>query len=238
MTIRYAVPVLLLGALTACHESVTSSVDEVVVDTEFTGGSTGGWVVEFADYPEGEEEFYELESGVRPLPAPLDTTRRALFVSGSNRSDDLFMYLKRPVEGLTPGATYRVRFDVEIASNEGSGCVGAGGAPGEAVVVKAGASAQEPVRALAEDGLYRLNLDKGNQSTGGKDAVVIGDLANGSDECSGGDYRLKRLQDASVEVRATADAAGKLWLLLGTDSGYEGITSMYYNRIRVVLQRQ
>src|SRR5690606_37728130 len=129
MKVRITAPILLLAALAACDDSITSSVDEVVVDTDFVGGSTAGWQVGFADYPAGQEDIFDFAAEVRTLPVPLDTTRRALFVSGSNRSDDLFMFLKRPVEGLTPGATYRVRFEVDLASNEGSGCFGAGGAP-------------------------------------------------------------------------------------------------------------
>jgi hypothetical protein len=34
---------------------------------------------------------------------------------------------------------------------------------------------------------------------------------------------------------ATASSAGDLWLLVGTDSGYEGTTSLYYQRIEVEL---
>ena len=237
MRFGYGVPVLLLAALTACYDSITSSVDEVVLDTDFSRGADG-WVVDFADYPAGDERNFDFDSGVRSLPAPLDASRRGMFVSGSNRSDDLFMFLKRPVDGLTPGADYRIRFDVEIASNEGSGCVGIGGAPGEAVVVKAGASAREPARIRDSSGWYRLSVDKGNQSASGSDAVVLGHIANGSDQCSGGDYRLKRLADPSPTVSATADSSGRLWLLVGTDSGYEGITSLYYTRIRASLQRR
>lgn len=234
--VRSILPVLLLAALPACHESATSSVDEVVLDTDFSAGADG-WAVEYADYPAGDEEIYEMESGVRTLPAPLDTARNAMFVSGSNRSDDLFMYLKRRVDGLTPGADYRVRFEVELASDAGSGCVGIGGAPGESVVVKGGATPVEPTRAPDEMGWYRLNIDKGNQVTDGEDAVVLGDVANGSEECMDGEYRLKSLRDAPALV-ATADASGRLWLLVGTDSGFEGTTSVYYTKIRAVLRKQ
>lgn len=238
MRSRRLVPAALLAVLAGCGDSITSSVDEVVLESDFQSGSTAGWVVEFADYPAGDEEIYDLQSGIRPLPAPLDTSRRGLFVSGSNRSDDLFMYLKRPVDGLTPGATYRVRFEVEIATREGSGCVGIGGAPGESVFLKAGATTREPTRVKESDGWYRLSVDKGNQASPGASVAVIGDLANGSDQCSGGDFRLKRLEDPANTVRAAADASGRLWLLIGTDSGYEGITSLYYTRIRAVIEKE
>ncbi len=73
----------------------------------------------------------------RPLPAPLQPSP-ALFLGGDNRSDDLFMFYKAHVGGLLPGASYFVRFEVEVATNVPMGCVGIGGAPGESVWVKAG----------------------------------------------------------------------------------------------------
>ena len=43
-----------------------------------------GWEVDFADYPVGEEVFYELQSGHSPLPPPLDFGQGSLSVSGNN----------------------------------------------------------------------------------------------------------------------------------------------------------
>ena len=33
-----------------------------------------------------------------------------------------------------------------------------------------------------------------------------------------------------------ADDDGTLWLILGTDSGFEGLTTLYYDEITVVLE--
>jgi hypothetical protein len=38
-------------------------------------------------------------------------------------------------------------------------------------------------------------------------------------------------------IHATADPDGRLWLMVGTDSGYEGLTRLYYTGIRVTLER-
>ena len=48
---------------------------------------------------------------------------------------------------------------------------------------------------------------------------------------------LKTVDSAGKPIRATADAAGRLWLLVGTDSGFEGTTRLYYKTIRVTLER-
>lgn len=227
------VPVLIM--IGACGQGPTAS-DPVVLQADFRAGSDDGWMAGFAEYPAADEEIYQLQSGVRALPAPLDTSRRAMYIAGMNRSDDLFMFLKREVTGLVPGAEYRVRIQIELASDAGSGCVGIGGAPGESVYVKAGATTAEPRRVL-KDGFYEVSVDKGVQSTGGRSIPVIGDVANGSDQCSMGPFRLKQLDSQGKPIRATADSQGRLWLIVGTDSGFEGLTRLYYTGIRATLQR-
>jgi hypothetical protein len=36
-------------------------------------------------------------------------------------------------------------------------------------------------------------------------------------------------------IETTADGEGTLWLFAGTDSGFEGTTSIYFTRIRALL---
>ena len=53
------------------------------------------------------------------------------------------MFFKGPISGLLPGSRYGVTVSVEIATDTPAGCVGVGGAPGESVRIKAGATAVE-----------------------------------------------------------------------------------------------
>ncbi|MYH79026.1 MAG: hypothetical protein F4134_15050, partial [Acidimicrobiaceae bacterium] len=102
-----------------------------------------GWVVDFADLPEDyDQSIYELDGGHRALPDGLDGA--GIYVQGHNRSDDLFMYLKRRVDGLTPAASYTVSAIVDLATDAALASVGIGGSPGSSVFVKAGASTTEP----------------------------------------------------------------------------------------------
>ncbi|MBZ9731148.1 hypothetical protein LB467_15745 [Salegentibacter sp. JZCK2] len=192
---------------------------------------TEGWNGDFADYPAGEEENYGLEFEHSPLPDPLDNSQGSLKLSGKNHSDDLFMFVKKQVTGLTPNQEYRLNFEVEFASNVADGQFGIGGSPGESVYIKAGAAPMEPEKEEDELGWYRLNIDKGNQATSGENMVVIGSFANGSDENI---YTLKSLSP-STPMRVTANSEGSLWLLFGVDSGFEGETTIYINRIDVEL---
>ena len=148
------------------------------VKFDFDTGARG-FVADFADYPPADADIYMLTSGHRSLPAPL-ASESGLFISGVNRSDDLFMFFKASVGGLVPGARYAVTAGAEIATHVPAGCIGVGGAPGESVWIKIGASDEEPLPVLEDDWL-RMNIDIGVQSNSGKNAQVLGNVANSRD---------------------------------------------------------
>ncbi|HXI13862.1 MAG TPA: hypothetical protein VNM92_14635 [Thermoanaerobaculia bacterium] len=204
--------------------------------SSFSNGASG-WQSGFSDYSL-QSSGMELESGIEQLPPELGSSETAFRISGHNRSDDLFMFLKRKVTGLQPGATYQVTFRITLASNAGSGCAGIGGAPGEAVMLKAGASEIEPLSVLNSDLFYRMNVDIGGQRLGGSAASAVGNIANGRDDCRGNApfVAIERLHTHTTAVRA--NGLGELWLLVGTDSGFEGKTTLYYRSIDVQLLRR
>jgi hypothetical protein len=227
---------LVLCALTGCARQLSAPEDMVELSFGFEAGPED-WRGAFADYPSGREQDFRLTFEHRALPGELAPQGKALYLAGDNRSDDLFMFLTREVTGLRPQASYAVTFELVLASNAGSGCAGIGGAPGESVYLKAGASSTEP-RAIADaDGSLRLNVDKGIQSSGGANAQVLGNIANGLPECSPeAPFRLITRSNAGNPLLTTTDERGALWLLVGTDSGFEGTTVLYYDTIRVTLE--
>lgn len=192
------------------------------------GQGSLGWAADFADYPAGEEDFYRLEFGFSRLPASLDTTRPfALVIAGRNYSDDLCMFLRRKVTGLSPDTDYAVRFRVRVASNAPAGAVGIGGAPGESVAFKAGVALARPT---ANPVTRLLNIDKGNQSVGGQDAMVLGNIAVPT-SISVPRYRFKILANRDDPFLFRTDASGEAWLFLATDSGFEGYTRLMLSRV-------
>ena len=63
---------------------------------------------------------------------------------------------------------------------------------------------------------------------------MLGDVAKPDD----GDfdtYVLVQRDSRDAPLTATSDAAGSLWLVFGTDSGFEGPTSLYYTDLAVEL---
>ena len=187
-----------------------------------------GFVADFADYPPAHREIFELTSDYRPLPSPL-TPDSALFISGVNRSDDLFMFFKGQVGGLVPGAAYEVSVSVEIATDTPAGCFGIGGAPGESVWIKAGASQAEPVPVL-EGTWLRMNIDIGSQSNGGEDAIVLGNITNSRSCEQPRQWERKAFEAQSIPASVSASDNGQVWLLFGVDSGFEGRADIYFTR--------
>ena len=217
--------------LTGCGSDNTTVIsDNEVLEYTFSVDAEG-WQGSFSDYAQEREDIYEFLFAHTTLPFPLNEDDGALLLSGNNHSDDLFMFIKRKIDGLKPNTEYALTFSVEFASNAADNMIGVGGAPGEGVLVKAGAVSYEPERYLDSMGWYRMNIDKGNQNNGGKDMVVVGDFSNDTNESI---YALKTV-DNEEPFFATSNDNGELWVIVGTDSGFEATTSIYYNTIKITL---
>jgi hypothetical protein len=188
------------------------------------------WSAVFADYSEEQLDTIGTAAGWTGLPFPL-RDRNGFRLSGKNVSDDLAMFLKHPIAGLAPDTEYRVELAMTFATNVPQGCVGTGAPPGESVYMKLGAAGIEPM-AEETSGDFRLNIDKGNQSQGGEDAIVVGDMTStqGEELCGrSSDWRweLKAVSTEGRDFTATTSSEGVLWVYGGSDSGFESRTTFY-----------
>jgi len=188
-----------------------------------------GWQVGFADYRADQESFYELTWACAN---DLTFLNRGLFISGNNHSDDLFMFIKRPIHGLKPRTAYQVKARITFLSRAPTGCLGIGGDPGANVYVKFGASPEEPSPVIDAGGRVGLNVDIGQQSNRGADTLVLGDIATSFTDCHNQQYEVKELETPSPLI-TRSDERGTLWVFVGTASGFEGITSLFYTGVRV-----
>jgi hypothetical protein len=209
--------------------SLANPLSSELIEYNFST-KTHGWTGDFADYPVGEESFYELTWGWAPLPSPTDDFTSGLFLSGNNHSDDLFMFVKNKIENLLPDTEYRIVFHATIQNNVPSGLFGVGGSPGESVAVKVGASTEEPNK-VEVNGFYKLNVDKGEQMEAGAAAVIVGDLANPSVDSDYPQYAFKEFDNGDSPMIVQTDASGNLWIFFGTDSGFESATTYYIPKI-------
>ena len=225
----------LILALAGCENNdQTNEVEPTEYIYNFKEDSED-WTAGFADYPNeaNAEEFYELEFYHSMLPSPLRITDGALKQAGNNHSDDLFMFVKKKITELVPYRTYNISMEIEFASNASNGATGIGGSPAEDVFIKAGASTSEPLKVLDNsENYYRMNIDKGNQAQDGANMKLIGDFANGTESSAYNLVTLKTMNSISVE----SNSNGEIWLVVGTDSGFEGTTVIYYNKIKAILK--
>jgi len=217
-----------VGVLQGCKVELFDPDKPVILEYNFAQGQQN-WQAGFADYNTALAETFELDSGVKTLPTGFTGT--GYMLSGHNRSDDLFMFLKRRISGLSPSTRYQARLKVSFLSAAGTNCVGIGGAPGESVYLHFGFADIEPKQVG-----YNLNVAKGNQSQDGANSKVQGNIAVNDLPCDGSKYQSKTLTStASSSVQFTTQSDGSIWLFTGTDSGYEGKTTLYYQKIELEL---
>ena len=191
-----------------------------------------GWLADWADYPANDSIFYQLESKHTALPRYILPNQKGIYIKGFNHSDDLFMFLKKRLTGLLPNQKYKIQFQIELASDAPTNAVGVGGSPG--LYLKAGATPTEPIKIKQSDAgtiYYRMNIDKGNQSMPGTQMDTLGKTGV-SDTTT--QFALINRQNRNAFF-ATTNANGELWAIIGTESGFEGLSELYYSHIVLTL---
>lgn len=199
---------------------------------------THGWIPGLCDYTLTAIAL-RFTAEVRQLPPNFQSDLRAYYLQSHNTPDDLFMFLKKELsaeDGIEPDRTYGVSIYVGFLSNAPSGLAGIGGSPGVSVQLKAGVSLLEPVAILETERLYvRLNLDKGDQDQSGRDLQVVSTIENGQEPQANQPYvYLERVHHFPTPVQT--DRRGVLWITVGTESGFEGLTGIYIYEIIVTLR--
>lgn len=219
------IPLVAMLTLTGCNDGGNASYEFY---TDFNK-SADGWIHGFSDFEPTLSEGFEFRFGINSI--PLAPEKKGFLLSAQNRSDDLFMFLKTKLTGLNPNKRYSLQAKISFYSNGGAGCVGIGGAPGENVYLKVGHSVEEPKQVG-----YDLNVDKGGQSDSGRNSRLIGNVAVDGIGCNGTALGKKSVStDKQQSLTVETDAAGAVWVFVGTDSGFEGLTTLYYETIKLQL---
>jgi hypothetical protein len=185
----------------------------------------------FADYMLDSYglDKYEMASDYKKIPVT-GAESYGLYIASHNRSDDIFMGYVKEISGLAANTAYTFQIDFRLATEVEGGGMGIGGSAGESVYVKAGVTAEYPRLGTAPDGAERiLNVDTGIQARDGKDLIVIGNVTK--PDGSAGGFAFKEM---SAECSATTDADGRAYLIIGTDSGFEGFTEYYLDDITLL----
>jgi len=198
----------------------TPTASTVTID--FNNG-IDGWSTDVADYTDHDRPT-EVASAWKDLPAPL--SGKGYYMISHNNSDDVLTYARRQLDGLVKHAKYRVTFEMRYATDAATGCMGVGGSRGESVWMVASASFDYIKTMPQPNGNYRVNIDRGNQAASGPQGKVLGTQGVEGLSCSGGKWAsTTRKSSEAVEVHADKD--GRIWIMLGTDSGFEGTNAVY-----------
>jgi len=230
-SVIYVWTAMALSIVVGCKESDVPLVNMIEHEYAFVNGMEG-WQGGFSDLPTEDQDSYELNYGHRPLPEETGIQANGLYVQGHNRSDDLFMFFKREINGLKPNTSYRVVFDIELASKYPEESFGIGGSPGASVYLKVGAVNYEPAP-VVEDKFLTMNIGKGNQSVDGENMFNVGTIAIPGEDFL---YKLINRNNKERPLELISSNEGTVWVIIGTDSGFEGLTELYYNRILVTLE--
>ena len=119
------------------------------------------------------------------------------------------MYLKREVTGLTESA-------IGLVSG---------------LLIEPIQADYEPIQAD-----YYMNIDIGNQSQSGANAIVLGDASVSNLRCDSDLYGLNTfVLNSYKDFSITTDDDGTAWIFVGSDSGFMGVTRLYFDTIEAIL---
>jgi hypothetical protein len=218
----------ILTGLISCNND-DKLIGIIAVESEFET-TDENWEGGFAGYDStAVDSIMALSFSRARLPGVLDSTRYGLRTASNNTGSNMFMFAKKLVTGLRPGATYTIVIDMTIGTQYSDAATVA-----STTFIKAGASIAEPI-VTRIDGKYIFNLNKGIAAEGGTEMVTLGNIANGQ-ETNG--YRLVSRSNGNNPIRVTASPKGEIWLCVGTDSSFKGATILYYERIKAILTLQ
>jgi hypothetical protein len=217
--------VIMLILLTSCTLEDSSGIEIFSMNYSFANGDDG-WVADFTDYPVSEDPLsdsvYQWEAKVITS-APATDGQSAFMISCNNVSGDIFMFLKKRIDGLRPNTNYNVVFEVMLASNA---------VAGQGIILKGGASGMEPKKVI-ENNYYVLNIDKGSDTTSGENAISFGDIGT-AESTADYSYLVKGNVNAYEPFVAKTNSKGELWLVVGTDSLFEGTTTVYFTGVNLI----
>jgi len=178
------------------------------------------------DYPVGEEEFYEISTGLVDLPAHV-STGRGLRYSANNHSDDIDSNLiisLGSAHGLEPATQYSIRAVFSFYSNVPRGCSGVGVSPDAVAFYLCASSDPAAKERVADDNNY-WDLPLGNDGTCGE----AGDIGTSASDCLNPDSNAWSLETRTSDaIQVQTGGTGDVFISIRTHSGFEATSTFYY----------
>ena len=205
--------------------------------------SAQGFSIDTADYSVEHPQNDIIKSEMSDLPPPYEF-RKGILYQWNNYSDDMKGYIKKKITGLNVNSQFQVDFKVDVLTSIPEGCVGAGGAPGESVRVKAALLIEEPVKKIDTTNnnnlllqIYRISIDDGQ--SGGADVVLLGHIGLpipcNDETLNNPVWEIKSLTNNDNFFMAT-NSVGEAWVYVSIDSGFEGFSTFYLAELELSIQ--
>jgi hypothetical protein len=192
--------------------------------------SENGWKHGFSQYlTVGDSAEAELKYAYADKPPSLPEGK-GLMLSGKSSTPELFMFIKKQITDLRPETDYTITVNVEVASSAASQ---SNNLVSPSVFLKVGAVSFEPQTFKSADKIV-INVDKGPDDQDGSEMLNVGNIIGGNSI----DYNLTSKSSSSknpMPILARTDSNGSLWIIVGTDSNFQGTTIVYYSKVNVVL---
>jgi hypothetical protein len=216
-----------IGLFGGCASSDDEGIQVFSATFRFSE-SQNAWSGAFADYKVSDSLASELYFGYENLPSNLATNQKSLMLSGKNVGENLKMFIKKKITGLSPNSEYTLVYDIIFASDAQVGV-----ASGDSVQLIAAAFTHEPI-VKEVDGYYRLTL--ANSGYNQNDLLQIGTIGNTSSQ--GYDFvTAGNTTSAYPYILGRTNSNGEIWLYVGTNSYYKDLTTIYFSYINVVFSR-
>lgn len=238
---------LLCSALIGCGGGSSSSSEPVEPPPYYPPQTVSytfdedlqGFSVFSADYDTDHPYNDQIFIGLAATPEPFEY-RNSLKFKWNNYSDDMKGVIFKQFDGLEANKKYTVTFELDLVTYISYECGGIGGSPSEGVNAKGAILNYKPERIIV-DGDYRANVQdsqKGNNE--GDETVWIGDIGLPTTTCVSDPadriWEQKTIKNEQ-EFIFTNDNQGEAWLYISLDSGFEGVTEVYYTDLRVTYQK-
>jgi hypothetical protein len=183
------------------------------------------WSGDYADYKIKDSSQVRFQFDRKKVPEAMGSDRQSVFLSGDNLGENLFLFIKKKITGLTPNTDYTIAFDVELICEVGQ-------LSDDSIWLKAGATMMEPKKTLQGE-FMRMDIDKGPSSSNGQDMIIIGTIDTSANNTDWQEYGLIQSGISSSQglyVTAKTNASGDVWLILGIESQHEGTISAYITK--------
>lgn len=230
-TYNLVVPLSLINGRTYIEQSVLDAIHgySTIMKYQFETGDSGFLPI-FSDYHDDNNNYesYEMKAEHKKNPVIGDESF-SLYIASQNRSDDMFMGYVKNIVGLKPNTEYNFDIIFELATNVESGLFGIGGSPGEAVTIKCGIVNIKPENKKDDIGVFRLNINYGSQSLEGNDMQVLGNMSKPEESTIKG-FEFKQFE---TSIKTTTNDNGSVYLIIATDSGFEGLTEYYIDNVTI-----